>query len=171
VYFPHENECWRCRCCQAVALPSGNFSHIVGTYPVTHVSPRRVVLHTQGSEGKGLTLDTFVAAVPLIVTFHFGSQSPHFSAMTSVFNVGETDPHFKNPPEIVDHPGTSDILFSTYYALGHTYFNLAYCLGRIVWTWRRRGELPRKTHIQDRATQSLGLPPPGAALASSPHVL
>jgi len=48
-----------------------------------------------------------------------------------------TDPHFKNPPEIVDHPGTSGILFSTYYALGHTYFNLTHCLGWLVWTLRR----------------------------------
>ncbi len=31
-------------------------------------------------------------------------------------------------PEIVDHPGTFGILFSTYYALGHTYSNLTYYL-------------------------------------------
>ncbi len=45
-----------------------------------------------------------------------------------------TDPHFKNRPEIVDHLGTFGILFSTYYALGHTYCNLTYYLGWIVWT-------------------------------------
>jgi len=49
-----------------------------------------------------------------------------------------TDPHFKNLLEIVDHPGTFGILFSTYYALGHTYFNLTYSLGWIVWTLGRR---------------------------------
>ncbi len=43
-----------------------------------------------------------------------------------------TDPHFKHRPEIVDHPGTFGILFSTYYALGHTYCNLTYYLGWIV---------------------------------------
>lgn len=36
-----------------------------------------------------------------------------------------TDPHV-NLPEIVDHPGTFDIVLSTYYALGHTYSILAY---------------------------------------------
>ncbi len=41
-------------------------------------------------------------------------------------------PHFKNQPEIGDHPGTFGILFSTYYALGVTYCNLTYYLGWIV---------------------------------------
>ncbi len=44
-----------------------------------------------------------------------------------------TDPNFKKKiPEIVDYPGTFGILFSTYYALGHTYFNIIYYLGWIV---------------------------------------
>ncbi len=51
------------------------------------------------------------------------------------------DPHFKNRPEIVDHTGTFGILFSTYYALGHTYFNLTYYLGWIVWTLGCRAAL------------------------------
>ncbi len=42
------------------------------------------------------------------------------------------DPHFKNRPEIVDHLGNFGILFSTYYALGHTYCNLPYYLGWII---------------------------------------
>ncbi len=43
-----------------------------------------------------------------------------------------TDPNYRNLPEIVDHPGTFGILFSTYYALGHTYCNIIYYLGWIV---------------------------------------
>ncbi len=42
------------------------------------------------------------------------------------------DPHFKNRPEIEDHPGIFAIHFSRYNALGHTYLNLTYYLGWII---------------------------------------
>ncbi len=44
-------------------------------------------------------------------------------------------------PEIIDLPGTFGMLFLTYYAFGHTYCNITYFLGWIVWTLVRRGRL------------------------------
>ena len=60
------------------------------------------------------------------------NPSPKHSRLWAILVIRKcTDPHFKNRPEIVDHPGTFGILFSTYYALGHTYSNLTYYLGWI----------------------------------------
>ncbi len=50
------------------------------------------------------------------------------------------DSNFENLREIVHQPGTF-YSFSTYYALGNTYSNIAYYLGWIVWTMGCRQSL------------------------------
>ncbi len=54
----------------------------------------------------------------------------------------------KNRPELVDHPGTFGILFSTYYALGHIYFYLTHYL---VWTLGHREKDDDQLHGTNKA--------------------
>lgn len=48
-------------------------------------------------------------------------------------NISLHSVHFENLPDIIDHPGTFDILLLRYFALGHNYFNLTYYLDGAHW--------------------------------------
>ena len=108
-------------------------TRVINWLLVTQISQRR--LHISAMFCSFLTLFTRVCSSEL-------NPRPMRNGLWAILAfIVCTDPHFENLPEIVDHPGTFGILFSTYYALGHTYFNLTYYLGWIVWTLGRRDNL------------------------------